>query len=68
MMKVTKEEFYRKIGPLNVRPQIQNGNFPYWSLWKSLGYRDHGKVVGKTVDVYANGVNGLTVTEYYLND
>lgn len=68
MRKVTQEEFYRKIGPLNVHPQIQNGGFPYWSLWKSLDYRDSGKVIGKTVDVYANGKNGLTVTEYYLSE
>lgn len=68
MRKVTKEEFFRKVGFLNVHPQIQNGAYPYWSIWKSLDYRDNGKVFGKTVDVYTNGQNGLTHTEYYLNE
>lgn len=67
MRKVTTEEFYRKVGPLNVHPQIQ-GSWPYTSLWKLLGYSDNGRVVGKSVDVFDNGKNGLTHTEYYLND
>lgn len=66
MRKVTSEEFYRKIGPLNVHPQIQGGSWPYTSLWKLMGYADNGKVVGKTVSVFTNGRNGLTHTEYYL--
>jgi hypothetical protein len=67
MRKVTGEEFYRKIGPLNVHPQIQ-GSWPYTSLWKLTGHSDSGRIVGKSVDVFTNGVNGLTHTEYYLND
>jgi len=67
MRKVTTEEFYRKIGPLNVHPQIQ-GSWPYTSLWKLIDHRENGRVVGKSVDVFQNGVNGLTRTEYYLNE
>jgi hypothetical protein len=68
MRKVTREEFYRKVGRLNVHPQIQNSTYPYWSLWKMLGYGDNGKIIGKTVGVYKNGINGLSETEYYLNE
>ncbi len=67
MRKVTSEEFYRKVGHLNVHPQIQ-GSWPYTSLWKLQGYQDAGRVVGKTVDVFKNGLNGLTRKEYYINE
>ena len=65
MRKVTQQEFYLAIGNKNVHPQIQ-GKYPYTSLWKGLEYQTRDTVYGKTVDVFKNGVNGLTETEYWL--
>lgn len=67
MRKVTKDEFYKVIGTLNVHPQIQNSKWPYTALWKMQDYRNNGQIVGKTVDVVSDG-KALAVKEYYLND
>jgi hypothetical protein len=66
---VTQEEFYEVInsGGLNVHPSIQ-GDYPYTSLWKFLDYQKYGQVFGKSVGRYINGKNGLTTTDYYLNN
>jgi hypothetical protein len=67
MRQVTKDEFYRVIGPQNVHPQIQNSKWPYTSLWKLQGsYASANVVVGKTVDGVPEG-KAFAITEYYLN-
>ena len=68
MRLVTKEEFFEAInsGRLNVHP-TPTGGYPYTSIWKYLDYGKHGQVFGKSVDVYINGKNGLTRTEYYVS-
>lgn len=68
MRLVTKEEFYEAInsGRLNVHPSPQ-GNYPYTNIWKFLDYNRYGQTFGKSVGRYVNGVNGLTTTDYYLN-
>jgi len=48
MRQVSKDEFFKRVGGLNCHPQIQ-GNWPYTSLWKMIGYQDTGKVIGKSV-------------------
>ena len=54
--KVSKEEFFDSVKELNVHPEIQQGKFPYTSLWKTpIG------IVGKTVGVPPNGDN-----QYFL--
>lgn len=62
MRQVSKDEFYAKVGPLNVHPQIQPGPHPYTCLWKLLSgdYR----VIGKSVD--RRETPGKIVTDYYL--
>lgn len=66
MRKVTKEEFFSAIGSKNVHPQIQNGDWPYWSLWKGLDSYTRDTVYGKTANVFKNGNNGFTIMEYWL--
>lgn len=65
MRKVTQDEFFKAIGNKNVHPKIQ-GSYPYTSIWRGLDYATMDTVYGKTVDVYKNGVNGLTEKEYWL--
>jgi len=60
MKPVTKEEFYKQVGPLDVHPSIQPGPYPYTSLWKLR----HGQTVGKSVGRIEGG---LAVTDYFLN-
>tara|TARA_B100002049_G_scaffold93692_1_gene69268 strand:- start:1319 stop:1537 length:219 start_codon:yes stop_codon:yes gene_type:complete len=55
---VTKDEFYREIGPQNVTP-YPTGNFPYVSLYKL----PDGRVCGKAVDGKRHGD-----TKFYLPD
>jgi hypothetical protein len=64
MRKVTQDEFYAHIGPLDVHPSIRPGPWPYTSDWKLRS----GLIVGKSVAVYINGKNGLTRNEYYLSE
>ena len=61
MRKVSKDEFYRSIGPLNVHPSIQHGNYPYTAIWKTQTGAQ--QVVGKTI---GRTEGGRTVTDYYL--
>ena len=68
MRQVSKEEFFKIVGPQNVHPQIQNSNYPYTSLWKLQGsYASREVVVGKTVGVIPEG-KALPITKYYLNN
>lgn len=46
MRKISKDEFYKMVGPLDVHPSIQPGPWPYTSLWKLRNTRE---VVGKSV-------------------
>lgn len=62
MRQVTKEEFYRKVGPLNVHPS-PTGSYPYTSEWKYLDYSKHGQLFGKSV---GRQDGGNTVTDYYI--
>ncbi len=60
---VTKEEFYSRIyeGKLNVHPQIQPGNYPYTSVFKSPA----GRVFGKSVGYYVEGTR-MEEKQYYI--
>ena len=62
MRPVTKEEFYTKVGPLNVHASIQPGPWPYTAVWKiqAADYR----TIGKSVDRLEHP--GKCVTDYYL--
>lgn len=42
---VTKEEFFRVIGPQNVHPTPE-GKYPYTSIYKTPSGRERGKSVG----------------------
>ena len=65
MTEVTKEEFYRAIGPLNVHPTIIDPyNYPYSSEWKT----PMRHVVGFTEDYHPDGHLGITKTRYFLVD
>lgn len=57
---VTKDEFYRAIGPQDVHPSPQ-GRWPYTSLFKTRA----GVVRGKAEDYKPEG-SGLTKTRYWL--
>jgi hypothetical protein len=59
MIKVSKEKFFRVIGPLNVHPSIRPTPYPYTSDWKD----PHGTVYGKSTD---RGDGGTVETDYYL--
>lgn len=45
---VTRDEFFRCIGPLNVHPHIQPGPYPYTSIWRTPDRTE----IGKSVDSY----------------
>ena len=60
MQEVTKEEFYKVIGKLNVHP-YPVGNYPYTSIFKT----PEGYERGRAVDYYPEG-EALTKTRYYL--
>lgn len=57
---VSKDEFYRVMGPLNVTPS-PTGAWPYTSLFKT----PRGNVVGKSVGYIPEG-SALSATRYYL--
>jgi hypothetical protein len=63
MRKVTMEEFYKVMGPLDVHPSIQPGPYPYTSLWK-LRQRPDSTPLGKSV---GRMEGGQAVTDYFLN-
>jgi len=63
MRRVTTEQFYAAVGPLNVYPQIQPGPYPYTSIWKTMDVSR--AVIGKSVGVREGGTVGQ---EYYLGD
>ena len=60
--KVSKDEFYRMIGPRDVQPRITNDKYPYTSVWI-----DHATssrpVIGKTVGRIEGG---KLLTDYFL--
>lgn len=58
MTKVSRDEFYKAVGPLNVHPHIVT-SFPYTSDWQ-LPTR---QTIGRSVDRVEGG---LIVTDYYL--
>jgi hypothetical protein len=60
LKEVTKEEFYKSVGPLNVHPHII-GNYPYTSIYQFPDRREHGR----TVDYIPEG-KALAETRYYL--
>lgn len=67
--KVTKEEFYKVIGPLNVNPHII-GKYPYLISWETPGRQVMGASQDRvpTSEEYkamGNGENYNT-TDYYL--
>ena len=57
---VTKDEFFRAMGPQDVHPSIQ-GRWPYTSNWNTRA----GKTIGKTEDYLPEG-SALTKTRYWL--
>lgn len=59
MNRVSKEEFFRVIGPLNVHPSIRPTKFPYTSDWKT----PQGKLYGTSID---HVESGAIITDYYL--
>lgn len=63
MKEVTKEGFYNSIKPKDAVVSVQ-GDFPYTSIFS---LRNNHKILGKAVDSYMNGKNGLIKTTYYLN-
>lgn len=61
MRQVTKEEFFARVGGLDVHPRIINSEFPYTSLWEFP--RQPGKApIGKSVGRKDGG------TDYFLAD
>jgi hypothetical protein len=62
MVKVTKDEFFKTIGPQNVHPQIMNSKWPYTRDFKT----PLGEWRGRIIDFE---VEGDTIgSEYYLPD
>jgi hypothetical protein len=43
---VTKAEFFRVIGTMDVHPSIQSGKYPYTSIWQTPQRSAIGKSVG----------------------
>jgi hypothetical protein len=66
MVQVTKDEFYKKVMPLDAVVSTE-GNYPYTSVFS---FR-HGGMIGKAVDRYATEKDEPTeygtVTDYFLN-
>lgn len=60
MIKVTREEFYKRIGPLNVKTGVI-GDFPY-----TVNFKLNGNLIGKTIDVIAAKGKHRILTNYYL--
>lgn len=55
MREVSREEFYKRIGPLDVHPRIVNDRWPYVSMWEmhhQAGRPCVGKSVGRTDGSY----------------
>ena len=64
MNKVTKEEFYKIIGPLDVTLTIINPyGHPYTTVFKM---RHSGRKVGRAVDSKPEGKQWPITTTYYL--
>ncbi len=61
MKKVSRDEFYKTVGRLNVHPQIMT-NYPYTSDWR-LQSEPMRQPVGRSVDRVEGGV---IVTDYYV--
>lgn len=63
MKEVTKDEFYKVIGPLDVVLHTQSP-YPYTTEYKIR----YGSVVGKVVNSYTDGIQHRwpIVTKYYL--
>jgi hypothetical protein len=63
MKEVTKEEFFKVIGPMDVNPSHQNPEFVEWKTRYG-----HGQIVGLSVpswkNYYTNGK--LTKEQYWL--
>jgi hypothetical protein len=62
MKKVTKEEFYNKIAPLDVTTTVQ-GSYPYTVVFKT---RMGQEIAGKAVDKYSDEKKYPIITEYYI--
>lgn len=60
MKRVSKEEFYSTVGPLNVHP-CPVGNYPYTSLFKT----PTREVKGKIVESLPEG-KAIPVSEYFI--
>jgi alkylation response protein AidB-like acyl-CoA dehydrogenase len=60
MRKVTQEEFYKKMGPLDVTVTPE-GNYPYKTFFKLR----RGGIVGMIVD---REYGGLILEEHFLSD
>jgi len=43
---ISKDEFFKIMMPLNVHPFIQQGPYPYTSIWKMI---HGGKIMGKSI-------------------
>jgi hypothetical protein len=56
MKKVTKDEFFKTIGPQNVHPQIINTEWPYIIEMRTPNGDTKGRVIEDT----------FNVSEYYL--
>lgn len=62
MRAVSKDQFYKAIGNLNVHPTIVTDKYPYTSEWRMLdGQR---ALIGKSV---GRMDGGSAVTDYFLN-
>jgi hypothetical protein len=64
MKKVTKEQFFEIVYKgLDVQPTIVSGPYPYTYEWR---FKD-GRIFGRAVDEYENGVIGKVVSTYFIN-
>ena len=60
MREVSKEEFFKVIGPKNVHPTIL-GNWPYTSDFRSPDGKSHGRIENRM-----KPNSGLTEAHYFL--
>jgi len=61
MRQVSKEEFYKAVGPLDVHPRITNSKWPYVSMWE-FPRQPHRQPIGKS-EGHTDGTH-----TYYLNE
>lgn len=56
---VTEQEFWKRIGQLDVYPQIV-GKYPYESIFRDRNLKVHGRIARETVQ-------GVTVEAHYVS-